>query len=198
MNRILIALALAMNACGGAEFEVGHATLADHGDADVEAAVADDAATEAAVEASVGDSAIDAGAAVDSGQLVADSGHDAYESGSGDADVVDTSAPPTDGPCTPLTHSDGLGQTYQDCAALGTMNYMTAYEACGAYSGSTGVCSPAARCPAVPAMANSICYLHAGTCACWDFTGPAAGHVYTASQIVDCSACTATSGPTWD
>ena len=197
MNRILIALALAMNACGGAEFEVGHATLADHGDADVEAAVADDAATEAAVEASWA-TVHRLGAAVDSGQLVADSGHDAYESGSGDADVVDASAPPTDGPCTPLTHSDGLGQTYQDCAALGTMNYMTAYEACAAYSGSQGVCSAAVRCIS-GSLANSICYLHAGTCDCWDFAGATAAHVsQTAETANGCTVCTTLVNPSWN
>lgn len=186
-----MALALFLTACGGEVFTYG--APVDHGDADIEAAVADDAGQDGAAEAA---QEPDAG---DSGQVVADAGQDAHETGSGDADAGDTGTPPppTDG--GPCTHSDGIGQTYQDCAPLGTYNSTTAYEACAAYSGSTGVCSPTPRCPAVPAMANSVCYLHAGMCACWDFSGASVGHVSRTTETVNgCTVCTTSTDPTWD
>jgi hypothetical protein len=40
--------------------------------------------------------------------------------------------------CAPVTHSDGVGQTWQDCALAGTYTHASAMQACVAYALSIG------------------------------------------------------------
>lgn len=185
MNRVLIALALCLNACGGSAFEYGNVGAVDHGDADVEAAVTDDAAPDAAPEADQ---------EPDSGQVVADAGNDAHETGSVDADAAMPSC----------THSNGLGQTYHDCSPLGTYTQATATEACIAFTGNAGQCMTIeSPCSGVTGpVQNLICgFRQPGQTpwGCWDygvgdqFLGRVAERTTTGTGI-----CVVSSDPTWN
>ena len=77
--------------------------------------------------------------AQDSASQLADSGQDALQ----------------DGPCTPLTHSNGLGQTYQDCAPLGTYNATTAMEACVAAFGGSACTDHGPDCQSVSLVSST-------------------------------------------
>jgi hypothetical protein len=46
--------------------------------------------------------------------------------------------------CTPITHDNGIGQTWQDCVPLGTYNDAQAMMACKASGAAT--CVPSTRC----------------------------------------------------
>jgi hypothetical protein len=83
-----------------------------------------------------------------------DSGPDAGESGLSDSGRND-SGPADAGPCDggPLvSHSNGVGQTWQDCVPLDTYNAAQALEACEAYAASVDA-------------AVTSCALPPGTCA---------------------------------
>lgn len=75
--------------------------------------------------------------------------------------------------CLLFTHSDGIGQNWQDCTPPGTYTQSEAMSACAVNSspclqhacaaGDEAVCN---RDPSVP-----------GYCTCWTYAGPDAGHV---------------------
>jgi hypothetical protein len=97
---------------------------------------------------------------------------------------------------TTCTHSNGLGQTYTDCHALGTPGDESTYtqtmamEAATAWN-STGATSTAS-CGGSLVVFNSTGTATAG----WQYTGSAAGHV----NLVPGSngICPATTDPTWN
>lgn len=47
---------------------------------------------------------------------------------------------------SPVTHSDGVGQTWQDCAPIGTYDQAEALRACEAHSGNAALCVVGAGC----------------------------------------------------
>lgn len=89
--------------------------------------------------------------------------------------------------CAPIVHSNGVGQTWQDCAPLGTYDGSEAMAACAASGGS---CQPA-NCAGGALLA--ICAPSGSDCTCWTFYGPGAGHVRAG---VGC-ACALASDPVW-
>jgi cysteine-rich repeat protein len=83
----------------------------------------------------------------------------------------------------PVTHSNGLGQTWTDCTALGTYTQTQATAACTASTGSASSCS-------ILPCANSqvVC----SSTSCWAYSGTGQGHVSTSGQ-----ACPISADPSW-
>lgn len=95
-----------------------------------------------------------------------------------------------DGGCL-VVHSNGIGQSFEDCAPLGTRNLTEATAACVAYTGN------AAQCINNPpgCTTGSVCSSGAAMCACWRYVGPAGGHV---SPPAATCGCASGSSPAWD
>jgi hypothetical protein len=99
------------------------------------------------------------------------------------------------------THSNGVGQSFYDCGALGTHNAASATEACeafagaGACKGSTVCCNGLlGLCVAVGTTDESVCGTAGGVSHCWQYSGTNAGTV----QAGTTATCGAASDPTWD
>jgi hypothetical protein len=194
MNRSILLL-LALVGCGGDPFEAGELGRPDT-DADVESAAGDDASDagqDTAADAGHADSGADSGASQpDSGSGAQDAAHE--DSGDSASPLADSGGTPDSSSavdaCTPLVHSNGIGQTYLDCAPLGTYNVTTATEACAAWAATWG--GSASSC-----SANSCglgAYDGQEHWANWAYAAGGAGHVQL--QIVD--GCPDFSSPTWN
>jgi hypothetical protein len=116
---------------------------------------------------------------------------DAGDAGSDAAADTGGGTGPCDGGTAPVVHSNGLGQTFSDCAPLGTINVTQALEACDAYTSDAGACSIYLTCSA----GSELCAGNATNCACWRYDGNTAGHVATMSG--GCN-CIGSSSPTWN
>lgn len=82
--------------------------------------------------------------------------------------------------CTPVTHDNGAGKTWQDCVPLDTYNMEQAMKACQAsYLSCVESCG--------------ACVNLGGAYACWGISGSVAGHVYMTSAL--CAAGTV--GSAW-
>jgi len=88
-------------------------------------------------------------------------------------------APATEGgegdACAPVSHTDGLGQSWQDCVPLGTYSLSEAMAACVAGYGSALACSShicGTGQPSDPAF-HAVC----GSVVCWAYDGPYVGKV---------------------
>lgn len=111
----------------------------------------------------------------------------------GEADVVDS------GPCTPISHSNGLGQTYMDCAPLGTPTVASTYtmtmvgeaRAAWPFAGTnlSGTCSGTG--------ASSYMLKTSTSCAVWVYSKSLAGRVHLNSVDNTCL-CATESDPTWN
>jgi hypothetical protein len=106
------------------------------------------------------------------------------------------------GACEPH-HVNGLGQSFEDCAALGvpgsasTYSYTMATEARAAWSfaGSDNDCTCGA--PNASCVSRSIGGASSGYCAVWTYTSATAGHVFLNSANGNCL-CPTTFDPTWN
>jgi hypothetical protein len=88
-------------------------------------------------------------------------------------------------------HANGVGQSYYDCTAPGTINATQAHSACGAFTGDATVCT-SINCGA----GKAICGVANGSCVCWNYSGTAGGHVF-ASKTVTCT-CASAMDPVWN
>jgi hypothetical protein len=70
-------------------------------------------------------------------------------------------------------HSNGLGQNFADCVALGTMNAAQAHAAAVAFSPGTIIFDV----PSCPNGSSAQCNQTATQCACWGYAGPGRGRV---------------------
>jgi hypothetical protein len=102
------------------------------------------------------------------------------------------------------THSNGLGQTYLDCAPLGTpgnastYSSMMANEAARAWNtgGTITDSAGAFLCSPSGVLSNGVeDVLASGECSIWLYDGPAAGHVK--NNASGCL-CPSASDPTWN
>jgi hypothetical protein len=131
------------------------------------------------------------------------------ESSPGDAGPVKSDAGPpgdagmaSDG-CTYVTHRDGFGQTWTDCAPLGTYDYTEANDACNAYA--VAYPSPGSTCRLVMCPNASsqwaVAYTAAGDQTCFlSFvsSGDAAGRA-GAGGVSGCECPTSqTDGTRWE
>ncbi len=102
-----------------------------------------------------------------------------------DASVVQRTTVPNNEPdagCIPIAHDNGLGQSYWNCAPLGTWNEAAAWAACEAYvaGGTGGSCHlrSGGAC-AGKAVISWGMLVRDQTNAAWDFGADARGHVST-------------------
>ena len=94
-------------------------------------------------------------------------------------------------PSSPCT--DGTGQHFYDCVALGTINSGQATKACAAVTGNVSACS-LGSCPGNHSVVCS--FDGGGNCMCWEYSGTQAGRMYK-SLNATCYCPTSTS-PTWN
>jgi hypothetical protein len=114
-------------------------------------------------------------------------------------------ATPDGGACGasgPTLHSNGLGQTFQDCAPKGTHNAAQALEACSAFTGESASCAivscGGAGDGAVRGAGGGAAACSTGlpVCDCWTFSGPYAGLVQS-PNAKKCRPC-ANDGRPWN
>jgi hypothetical protein len=91
-------------------------------------------------------------------------------------------------------HSNGVGQSYYDCTAVGTYSQGQAQAACLSFTGNAAQCA-VASCTG-PGQNVVVCSSGAATCQCWNYTGTIAGHVHP-SATATC-ACPALGDPSWN
>jgi hypothetical protein len=98
--------------------------------------------------------------------------------------------------CTPVQHSNGLGKTYSDCAAIGAgVDARLAGLACAASFSDASQCKDMAC--SGGSGGRAVCD-HAANCVCWTYSGAGAGFVHS-SQGGGCDCATAGSGdPSWN
>jgi hypothetical protein len=84
------------------------------------------------------------------------------------------------------THQNGRGQLFYDCNPLGTYTLETAMEACQAHATQAGACTTVTCGGGGAAVCDD--------CACWAYSGPAAGHV-TPPGV--CGVCPSSGDPIW-
>ena len=130
-----------------------------------------------------------------------------YESDA--APPLDSAAAPTEagakggacGASGPTMHTNGVGQTFQDCAPSGTHNATQALEACAAFTGKSASCT-IASCAASgdgvgpTASDQAACSTGSSVCNCWTFSGASAGLVQS-TNAKRCRPC-AGGGRSWN
>jgi hypothetical protein len=180
---IVTLLASALLGCGGAEF-----TLVAEEDASptIESSAADDAGEDA---------------------RTADSGPP-FEAHAQDSGAPETSPPDSgsasedaevDAPCTPIAHSDGLGQTYLDCAPLGTYTQTTALEACTAWTGNVHHCSVGIiGCDTMDYVCGDTTVGTTGYWSCWDFDPHDSGNGRVHKWTTGVMGCVSASDLRWN
>jgi hypothetical protein len=92
------------------------------------------------------------------------------------------------------THIDGLGQDFYDCVAPGVYDLAQATEACTAFTGN------ASQCAAISCKngAGAVCSATSPTsCACWEYSGSATGHVHSSGSAGQCY-CALVTDTAWD
>jgi hypothetical protein len=100
------------------------------------------------------------------------------ESSSSSGSVGSGGSPPSqDGSsCALVMHSNGLGQTWQDCAPLGTYDAQEAAKACIAFTGSRDNCYNSPGCADAPWVVQAIDPEQTYDIL-WGYTGSTAGYV---------------------
>jgi hypothetical protein len=132
----------------------------------------------------------------------------------GGAPVVEAGAPEPEGGAVPpgphgpasacgcpdcVVHSNGVGETFQDCVASGTHDPMQALEACSAFTGTSADCATESCTSGgggpgkTPGQA--VCGTRASVCDCWAFAGAEAGLVQSSNG--NCKPC-ANGGAAWN
>jgi hypothetical protein len=134
-------------------------------------------------------------------EIDASAGDDATDGAPSDAN---DSAPPVDandgGPppdagdgsaCKAIVHFNGLGQTYTDCAPLGTYNADEAAKACAAAD--AGACTEnTILCANAPMECTS-----GNPCMCWTYGGTTAGRARASGAAAICQ-CPLATDPPWN
>jgi hypothetical protein len=128
--------------------------------------------------------------------------------------VVEAGAPePEGGPVPPgppgpasacgcpgcVIHSNGVGETFQDCVASGTHDPTQALEACSAFTGTsadcaTESCTSGSGGPG-KTPGQAVCGTRASVCDCWAFVGAAVGLVQLSNG--NCKPC-GNGGAAWN
>jgi hypothetical protein len=100
--------------------------------------------------------------------------------------------------------ASGLGNTYYDCAPLGTPGTATTYsstmamEACVAHTGDPAKCSDGWSCAAGDmAVCSQVPGTPTPSCDCWEYLGPLAGHASIGDTTTTCY-CNVAGDPTWN
>jgi hypothetical protein len=139
-------------------------------------------------------------------------------SGTAPTPAVDAAPPePEAGPTTPepdaaatgctcgaascTVHSNGVGQTFEDCVPSGTHDQMQAVAACTAFTGASASCMiqpcpGGGGGPGKSPPGQAACSTGASVCDCWTFAGAEVGLVQSTSSK-KCDPC-ATGGTAWN
>jgi hypothetical protein len=88
-------------------------------------------------------------------------------------------------------HSNGLGQSYYDCGALGTYSSATAQAAAAAWAPTGGTNT-------TDVQGNCLSRQTATACATWCYAGPFLGKVNLNTISVACIPPQTLSSPTWN
>jgi hypothetical protein len=154
-------------------------------------------ASDDALEGSTGDAGDDAG----DGEVPDAESADAGEAGpvgvpEAGVDAGDGGGSPGsdagDGGCTPVVHSNGVGQPYTDCTPLNTYGATEAALACAAAVGAAACAPNATLCVG----GSTVECTTTGFCKCWGYSGANAGHVLSSIAGPLC-ACPAATDPAW-
>jgi hypothetical protein len=94
--------------------------------------------------------------------------------------------------CALVQHSDGLGQSFDDCVPLGMYNSQLANDACMAAEQFPSVLSLRETCNGADEYV--ICCSQGPLSACWDYQGLLIGHVCSGSY----PCCPSSSDPTYE
>jgi hypothetical protein len=89
-----------------------------------------------------------------------------------------------------VAHSNGLGQTFYDCAPPNTLNQTQAFAACAAFSQDAGACMYD---PGFSCMGDVVCSIGSSVCACWVYDGNRPGRVCSSTTAGCC--CPGASAP---
>ena len=127
MTRGSFVLALLLTGCGGSPFDAPAFTETDSGGVVAPAADAD--GTGGGASLGTGGATPGTGGAIGAGGSMEEDG--GVVEGSGGALGTGGGVVAADA-CAPVTHDNGLGQTWQDCVALGTYTQVQAMKACAA------------------------------------------------------------------
>jgi len=93
-----------------------------------------------------------------------------------------------------VAHSNGIGQTYFDCAPLDTFNATQALAACAAYTGDASLCIDDPRSCFTTGV---VCSIGFTSCACWKYVGESSGKV--SRPAATCTMCAVSpASPTWN
>ena len=130
------------------------------------------------------DAATDGTPAVDSGPGGAEASSDGGSASDAAPEAGEAQA------CALVTHSDGLGQTWQDCAPLGMYDQAEAFRACAANGGACVLNACGAVCDIDPHSP--------GYCSCWDYAGPLSGHVNNTADCTDPSKASCVGSDIWE
>lgn len=98
-------------------------------------------------------------------------------------------------------HSNGQGQNFHDCNALGTHDVNQAFAACAASTGDPAQCSDlGVVCDTDLDLTDDsavVCSTGAADCICWAYSGPAAGYTYNNPGDTGCF-CALPGDPSWN
>jgi len=114
-------------------------------------------------------------------------------------DGCECATPSCCGMACAVTHDNGVGNAFYDCAPLNTFNQTEATAACVAWTKNTGLCM-ITNCNVDGGFAGEATFaFYMGKCISWGYSGPMAGHLYQvnpASSISDCR-CPDQNQPLW-
>jgi hypothetical protein len=93
--------------------------------------------------------------------------------------------------CAPVTHANGVGQTWTDCAPLGTYNETEAMQACMADSDAGGGCYFVTRPCNNDGIESAVCSAPSLATFCWTYAGMFTGYAAPAPG------CPTSADPMW-
>jgi hypothetical protein len=99
----------------------------------------------------------------------------------------------------PISHNDGVGQTFWDCQPTGSYDEQLAEDACAAFTGNSSQCTTG-DCEGQDGGPDGdfvVCSSGSPTdCVCWTYQGPNSGYVHNegASGISNCYCANKQSG----
>lgn len=190
IRKFIPVLALLVTACGGESFSAfGTPEEADGGTQDAVAEIDSGAGGSggATVAASGGstaqetDSGASTGGVSTGGATGATGGATSTGGTTATGGVTNTGGATAAGgttSCTLVTHSNGIGQTWQDCVALGTFNESQAMKACVAYTGNAQQCYVSTGCGVPLGVVRTDSYA-------WEYAGSLAGNVSDKGCVPD-------------
>ena len=191
MKLEMLVLAFALVGCGGGSFTGGAG-----GEADALDPVETDGGSVVVSTGGRSGNDSDAGAPASGG--VASSGGASTSTGGA---PPSTGGSPSSGgaaACTPVTHDNGVGQTWQDCVPLGTYTRAQATAACNAYLLFAPSCSYGNRCLPIDCGGGQGAVNFVSQCGGYQVSWLYSGQNAAVGHVGLKTACATSQDPTWD